>query len=104
MSEMRTVRCAVIDTETTGLGEEDKIVEFAAVPVCFEHELGSSFGLPISLPIEIGEGKSGLINPMIPIPYEAMGVHHITDEMVQAEGGEAEHVFDNVLILSLIHI
>ena len=60
MSELWSGRMiAVIDTETTGLGETDVVIEFAAVP----------------------EWHSFLVSPgLTPIQPEARAAHHITDD------------------------
>lgn len=55
---------AVIDTETTGIGDDDRVCEIAAVR--FES------GVPVSR-------FSNLINPGRPIPEEATRVHGIKD-------------------------
>lgn len=60
------------DLETTGTNvSEDRIVQIAIVKLFPD-------GTHIS--------KQRLINPERPIPAEATAVHHITDEMVTAEG------------------
>jgi exodeoxyribonuclease X len=53
----------VIDTETTGVEDKDKIVEIAAV---------------LTNGREIKKHKTHLCNPGIPIPPEASAVHHLT--------------------------
>lgn len=58
---------AVVDTETTGLGEDARIVEIAVVRM--------RFGCVVS-------AWSSLVNPEVPIPLEATAVHGITDAMV----------------------
>lgn len=42
----------------------------------------------------VGETYAMLINPINPIPYEAMGIHHITDEMVRGKRRWNEAVAD----------
>jgi len=69
----------VVDTETTGLGREGeakpRVVELASVALA----LGKSrWGIVRG----IGGVRSSLINPGVPIPPEARGVHHISDEDV----------------------
>ncbi len=62
---------AFIDLETTGVHpESDKIVEVSALRI---------------QPDGTKEYKSHLINPEVPIPYEAISVHKITDEAVAKE-------------------
>lgn len=58
---------AVLDLETTGLGEQDRICEIAIVMM----REGA-----------VVEAWSSLVNPGIPIPPEATAVHGITDAMV----------------------
>jgi DNA polymerase III epsilon subunit-like protein len=53
-----------LDTETTGNGEEDRLVQLA----WYCEETGFS---------------QGLFRPPLPIKYGAMGIHHITNEMVE---------------------
>lgn len=56
--------CAVLDTETTGRHDGARIVEVAVLAVDGTVLLDS------------------LVNPQVPIPAEATGIHHITDDMV----------------------
>lgn len=56
---------AVLDTETTGLHDSARIVEIAVLGVGGEVLLDS------------------LVNPGVPIPAEATGIHGITDDMVK---------------------
>lgn len=63
----RYQRWAVVDTETTGLAETDKIVELAIVTMRFG---------------QVIDTFSTLVNPGVPIPPEATAVHGITDAMV----------------------
>ncbi len=58
----------VVDTETTGTEERDQIVELAA------RWRGTGGSL---------SSYNQLANPGMPIPPEAMAVHHITDESVR---------------------
>jgi len=60
----------IFDLETTGLSpfNGDRIVEVAAIKIQ---------GIEL-----VGEYES-LVNPERPIPYEAMKVHHISDDMVK---------------------
>lgn len=60
------MRAAIIDTETTGIDPtKDKLVEVAGIDL----DTNTSF--------------STLCDPEMPIPAEAMAIHHITDEMVK---------------------
>lgn len=59
----------IIDIETTGLdSRSDKIVELAGVKI----KKG-----------EIVDSFRSLVNPGVPIPKEAIAIHHITDQMVK---------------------
>lgn len=53
-----------LDTETTGLGPQDRLVQLA-----YKNRRS-------------GEVVNELFNPSVPIPFSAMAVHHITQEMV----------------------
>nr|WP_049849454.1 3'-5' exonuclease [Trabulsiella odontotermitis] len=55
----------ILDTETTGLGTDAKIVEIAIIDCTGKTLLNT------------------LVNPGIPIPPEATAIHGITDEMVR---------------------
>ncbi len=61
------MRYWVVDSETTGVGPEDKAVEVAGF--LFEDDKMIRY-------------HSSLVNPGIPIPPEASEVHHLTDEDV----------------------
>ncbi|WP_024787564.1 MULTISPECIES: 3'-5' exonuclease [unclassified Lebetimonas] len=63
------MKIIILDTETTGNREEDKIIQL-------------SF-LVMNRNLEIEEIHDTLANPGIPISFEAMAVHHITNEMIE---------------------
>lgn len=63
-----TLPIAVVDTESTGIGDDARVVEIA----CVRYESGC----PVAR-------WSSLINPGVPIPEEATKVHGITDDMVK---------------------
>jgi len=63
---------AVIDVETTGMGDHDKVVEFASVPI--ENIEGWV--------ANHRRASRSFVQPKMSIPYEARAVHHISDEMV----------------------
>ena len=70
-------RIWVIDTETTGLDpQRDRCVELAAVEIIGFAVDGVA---PLSGQWRIGAATSSFVNPRIPIPSEASGVHHIVD-------------------------
>lgn len=58
----------VIDTETTGTEPTDKIVEIASVDVMLNGTIGNE--------------KTSLVNPLVPIPHTASAIHHICDQDV----------------------
>lgn len=59
----------LLDTETTGIGEEDRICQLAFL-------LLDKNGM---------EAYESLCKPPLPISHRAMSVHHITNEMVEAK-------------------
>lgn len=61
------MRYWVVDSETTGVGPEDKAVEIAGL-YCVDNEIVKTY--------------QTLVNPGIPIPPEASAVHHLRDEDV----------------------
>lgn len=61
------MRYWVVDSETTGVGANDKAVEVAGF-YCVDNEIVSHY--------------QSLVNPGIPIPPEASMIHHLTDEDV----------------------
>lgn len=58
----------VIDTETTGIGPEDKAVEVAGLLI-------DEFG-------KVYKSVEQVLDPGIPIPPIASSIHHLTDELV----------------------
>ena len=64
----RALRAVVIDTETTGMDETDTVVELAAVLI---------------LNKKASIGRSYLVDPGRPIPPQARGIHHISDDDVK---------------------
>ncbi|MCC5610954.1 hypothetical protein LC612_30455 [Nostoc sp. CHAB 5834] len=67
-------RFGILDTETTGTGQDSRIIELGLVVVAYDALSGEIFGLE--------HAYSGLEDPGIPIPPEASAVNGITDEMV----------------------
>jgi exodeoxyribonuclease X len=63
------MKIILLDTETTGNKEVDKIIQLSYI-VMNEN-------------LEIEEIHNDLANPGMPISFEAMAVHHITNEMVE---------------------
>ena len=59
----------ILDTETTGAGEADRICQLSYL-VCDEKG-------------EILELHNDLCTPPLPISFEAMAIHHITPEMIE---------------------
>jgi len=65
------MKIIVLDTETTGMFEKDRICQL-------------SF-LVLNEEFEIEEVHNDLCKPPLPISYEAMAIHHITPEMLEGE-------------------
>ncbi len=63
------MKIIILDTETTGNKQEDRICQLSY--------------LVLNENLEIEEIHNELVNPPIPISYEAMAVHHITNEMIE---------------------
>ncbi|NPA11225.1 MAG: 3'-5' exonuclease [Epsilonproteobacteria bacterium] len=63
------MKIIILDTETTGNKKEDRICQLSY--------------LVLDENLNIEEINSRLVKPPIPIKYEAMAVHHITNEMIQ---------------------
>jgi len=80
MSMKEIDRFVVIDFETTGLNSKKRAVEVAWF------ELNKKF--------EIIDEQSSLVNPMIPIPWDASRIHGITDEMVAESPTLDEFIVD----------
>jgi len=65
------MKIILLDTETTGIFEKDRICQL-------------SF-LVLNEEFEIEEVHNDLCKPPLPISYEAMAIHHITPEMLEGE-------------------
>lgn len=80
----------VIDTETTGFDPvQDEIVEFAFI------DIDENFN--------VVQEVEELINPGMPIPFDAMGVHNITNQMVEGKPKieKFQHLFkENVVYVA----
>jgi len=63
------MKIIILDTETTGNKEEDRICQLSY--------------LVVNENFKIEEIHNELVKPPLPISYEAMAVHHITPEMVE---------------------
>ncbi|MAN46309.1 MAG: exodeoxyribonuclease X [Alphaproteobacteria bacterium] len=68
------VKLSVIDTETTGVEANAKVVEIAAIPL-EQHPGMTRF--------KMGSPIQTLVHPGIPIPATASAIHHITDADVR---------------------
>jgi DNA polymerase-3 subunit epsilon len=68
------VRAAVVDCETTGLGDDDEVVELAIIWFEYDKVTGS-----VANAVRV---FSGLRQPSKPIPESATAIHGITNEMV----------------------
>ena len=82
------LRAAIVDTETTGTGPDDRIVELALLVFEYDATTGT-IG-------RIVDTYDGLEDPGRPIPPEATAIHGITDEMV------AGRALDEARIRSLL--
>lgn len=85
------IEIVTIDTETTGLTPEDKIVEIGFCHV--------SYGGVIETPgaeLAIGLPGSIITNPHRPIDVRATACHHITDDMV-AKGADVDETISFAL-------
>ena len=65
------MKIIVLDTETTGMLEKDRICQLSY--------------LVLNEEFEIEEVHNDLCKPPLPISFEAMAIHHITPEMVEGE-------------------
>lgn len=79
-----TVRACIIDTETTGVSDADKVCELAILPFDYDKETGRV--------VAVHEGLCNFVDPGIPIPAEATRVHGITDDMVRGHSVSDEQV------------
>jgi exodeoxyribonuclease X len=68
-----SVTFSILDFETTGIEPDDQIVEVGVTQLAFD---------PMTLERVIGPPMAKLFKPTIPIPPQAMAVHHITNEDV----------------------
>ena len=65
------MKIIVLDTETTGMLEKDRICQLSY--------------LVLNEEFEIEEIHNDLCTPPLPISFEAMAIHHITPEMLEGE-------------------
>lgn len=84
----------VVDTETTGKGAEDAIIELGLVTFAFDEKTAEFLGLV--------DSYCGLEDPKQPIPPEASAVNGITDEMVKDQVLDVERVLALVKDASLV--
>lgn len=75
-------RMLAFDLETTGTDP------LTAVPV--------SFALVAIEAGKVGKGRTGLVNPRIPIPEEATAVNGITNEMTNKRGGDLDRTVNGI--------
>lgn len=71
-------RCLMLDTETTGMGENDEVIELA---------IGDSYSGTIIF--------EGLIKPSVPVNPEASKIHGITDDLLK-DAPSIEEIWDKV--------
>lgn len=74
----------VLDTETTGREESDKIIEIGLVVFAYDKASGKVFG--------VVDTYNSLEDPGMPIPPEATKVNGITDDMVVGQRIDDERV------------
>lgn len=84
----------VVDTETTGKGAEDAIIELGLVTFAFDALTGAFLG--------VVDSYCGLEDPKQPIPPDASAVNGITDEMVKDQVLDVERVLALVKDASLV--
>lgn len=75
-----------LDTETTGLGPEDRLIQVAYVRIAKG---------------EVMSGMKENFNPGRPISFEAMAVHHITEEMIAGKPAFKDSTFYGDLVQAL---
>lgn len=80
------INLVCIDTETTGLTPEDKIVEVGFCYVSYDGVIETPGGIAI-----VGLPGSAITNPHRPIDVCATACHHITDEMA-ATGEDVDEI------------
>lgn len=81
------INIAVVDTETTGTGNSDSVVEVAMV------------GVPTKEQIEF----CSLVRPTCPISIESMAAHHITEEEV-ADAPPLDDVYQHMPLMGVEYI
>lgn len=79
---------AVVDTETTGLTAQDRIIELGVVVFAYDRSTAEVLGVLSSY--------VGLEDPGMPISPEASAVHGITDEMVRGKRLDEARIVDLV--------
>lgn len=84
-----TIRTALyVDVETTGLTEDDRIIEFAAVPFTYAAQTGEV--------CDVGDGYCGFEDPGRPVPDAVTALTGITDDMVRG------HQLDDAAVTALL--
>ena len=88
----------IVDTETTGTGDADEVIELAVQPFTYDRISGQLLG--------VGPGWSALRQPTTPIPAEATKVHGITDADVAGKviaTAEVEQMLSGVHLVIAHH-
>ncbi len=82
------MRITVLDTETTGIGEDDQVIELSVrTSEVRQMRVGDRL---LNVPRRVNHWAT-LIRPSVPVKIEARSAHHITDEEL-AEAKTAEEV------------
>lgn len=84
-----------LDTETTGVGASDRLIQIGAVAMEVDTFLNGTWGDDLDSNIVVIDS---IYNPNTPINIEAMSIHHITTEMV-----ESNSTFKDSLDYSLLN-
>ncbi|NPA29839.1 MAG: 3'-5' exonuclease [Epsilonproteobacteria bacterium] len=85
------MRFVILDTETTGAGDADRVCQLAYLVAD-----------PTLVGTEVAEIHNTLCEPPVPIGYGAMAVHHITPEMVKGKPPcEKTEAFKRLLALNM---
>jgi DNA polymerase-3 subunit epsilon len=90
------IRAAVVDCETTGLGDDDEVVELAIVPFAYDKETGRVVRNFLHAPLCM------VREPSKPIPAASTAIHGITQEMVAGHSiaqADVEEALDGISLV-----